>query len=85
VSGWRIESAVVDRPATLDGANRFEAYLDIDAARARPTIRSRQRGDRLRPLGLGGQKKLQDVLVDAKVPARERDGVPLVCAEWGIG
>ncbi len=35
-------------------------------------------------LGLGGQKKLQDVLVDAKTPVEERDRIPLVCAEWGI-
>jgi tRNA(Ile)-lysidine synthase len=41
-------------------------------------IRSRERGDRLRPLGLRGQKKLQDVLVDRKVSRRDRDRVPIV-------
>ena len=47
-------------------------------------MRSRRPGDRLRPLGLGGEKKLQDILVDAKVPAAGRDGVPLVCGPQGI-
>ena len=47
-------------------------------------MRSRRPGDRLRPLGLGGEKKLQDILVDAKVPAAERDGVPLICGPQGI-
>jgi tRNA(Ile)-lysidine synthase len=42
-------------------------------------VRARQRGDRLRPLGLGGrEKKLQDVLVDRKVAREERDTLPLV-------
>jgi tRNA(Ile)-lysidine synthase len=42
-------------------------------------VRSRRPGDRFRPLGLGGaRKKLQDFLVDRKVPRGERDGLPLV-------
>jgi tRNA(Ile)-lysidine synthase len=41
-------------------------------------IRSRQPGDRFRPLGLGHGKKLQDFLVDRKVPREERDTLPLV-------
>ncbi len=31
-------------------------------------VRSRRPGDRLQPLGMAGQKKVQDVLVDRKVP-----------------
>src|SRR5262249_14986847 len=42
------------------------------------SIRSRRPGDRFSPLGLGGRKKLQDFLVDRKVPRAARDGVPLV-------
>ena len=42
------------------------------------TVRSRRPGDRFRPIGLGGQKKLQDFFVDRKVVRRERDRVPLV-------
>ena len=47
-------------------------------------MRSRKPGDRLRPLGLGGEKKVQDILVDAKVPAEGRDAVPIVAAPWGV-
>jgi tRNA(Ile)-lysidine synthase len=42
------------------------------------TVRSRRPGDALRPLGLGGRKKLQDLLVDRKVARSERDRLPLV-------
>lgn len=41
-------------------------------------VRGRRPGDRVRPVGLGGTKKVQDLLVDRKVPAGERDRVPVV-------
>jgi tRNA(Ile)-lysidine synthase len=50
-----------------------------DELRLPLTVRSRQPGDRVRPLGMGGrEKKLQDVLVDRKVAREERDSLPLV-------
>jgi len=42
------------------------------------TIRNRRRGDRLRPLNLGGEKKLKDLLIDRKIPVEERDRIPLL-------
>jgi len=41
-------------------------------------VRARRPGDRFRPLGLGGRKKLQDFFVDRKVPRGERDLTPIV-------
>lgn len=41
-------------------------------------VRNRRPGDRFRPVGLDGQKKLQDYFVDRKVARAERDRVPLV-------
>ena len=42
-------------------------------------VRSRRPGDRLHPLGMGGRsRKLQDLLVDRKVPRAQRDRLPLV-------
>jgi tRNA(Ile)-lysidine synthase len=35
-------------------------------------------GDRMRPLGMEGSRKLSDLLVDAKVARRERSAVPVV-------
>jgi len=85
LAGWSVVAEIV-APAAAQrrGRSRLEALLDADAAGGPLVVRSRRAGDRMRPLGLGGEKKLQDVLVDAKVPEEERDGVPLVCASWGI-
>ena len=41
-------------------------------------VRSRRPGDRFRPLGAPGGRKLQDFLVDRKVARDERDLLPLV-------
>jgi tRNA(Ile)-lysidine synthase len=58
--------------------DRSVAVIDAAAARRGLATRSRLPGDWIRPLGLRGRKKLQDVFVDRKVPRAERDRVPLV-------
>ncbi len=84
VGGWLITAEVAPPPADVRSAGRLEAYLDADAATAALTVRSRKAGDRMRPLGLGGEKKVQDILVDAGVPAEERDAAPIVCDARGV-
>jgi len=84
VAGWLIEAETLPGQKVEVGADPCEAFMDYQAVGGQLTVRSRRRGDRFRPLGLGGEKKLQDYLVDAKVPRDERDAVPLVCASWGI-
>jgi len=44
------------------------------------TVGHRRPGLRMRPEGGGGTRKLQDILVDARVPREERDALPLVFA-----
>lgn len=41
-------------------------------------VRTRQPGDRLRPLGAPGRRRLKEVLIDHGVPRRERDRLPLL-------
>jgi len=41
-------------------------------------VRSRRPGDRFRPFGAPGHRKVQDLLVDRKVPRDLRDRVPIV-------
>jgi tRNA(Ile)-lysidine synthase len=58
--------------------NRAVAVVAADLEGDALAIRNRRPGDRFSPLGLEGRKKLQDFLVDRKVPRAARDGVPLV-------
>lgn len=52
-------------------------YIDGDTVAASLTVRTRHAGDRIRPLGMAREKKVQDVLVDAHVPRAERETIPL--------
>jgi tRNA(Ile)-lysidine synthase len=58
--------------------NRGTVHIAADQLGSALVVRSRRPGDRLRPLGLGGRKKVQDLLVDRKVSRSERDRVPIV-------
>ena len=42
------------------------------------TVRNRRDGDRFHPLGAPGSKKLKDFLIDRKIPAEQRDRLPLL-------
>lgn len=57
---------------------RDEATIDADALRGQMVVDSPRAGDRMRPLGMAGTKKLSDLLVDAKVPRRKRPGTPVI-------
>jgi tRNA(Ile)-lysidine synthase len=77
---WEIAAeGPLTSPAPLEaalGASR----VAVDAQRLSGAlhVRSRRPGDRLQPLGMTGRKKVQDVLVDRKVPRDERDMVPII-------
>ena len=76
--GLRITAERGERPARLV-ASGDAATLPAGRITLPLTVRSRRPGDVFRPLGLGGRrKKLQDFLVDRKVPRDRRGTVPLV-------
>ena len=62
----------------LEGAVRWGPWR-LESDRPGLVVRSRRPGDRL----AGRRRKVQDVLVDAKVPREERDSWPLVATTGG--
>jgi tRNA(Ile)-lysidine synthetase-like protein len=65
-----------ERPETADGMH--SVALQADRVAGPLTVRNRRPGDRVRPFGAPGSRKLQDVLVDRKIPREARDRVALV-------
>ncbi|MDP0496289.1 MAG: tRNA lysidine(34) synthetase TilS [Verrucomicrobiota bacterium JB024] len=63
--------------------NRTCVYLEANGLRFPLLVRQWRDGDRYLPLGAPGTRKLQDCFTDAKIPARERKQLPVVC--WGSG
>ena len=45
------------------------------------TLRSRNPGDRISPVGMDGSAKIQDIFVDKKIPRRDRGRIPLITTE----
>lgn len=87
----------------LPGPEAFERYgppdkikensllqlFDLDRLEGEITVRSRKDGDRIRPHGLGGEKKLKDFFIDQKVPQETRSRIPLLTRDnrvvWIVG
>ena len=81
-AGRRVLSAVVGNGVGGERVrNRTTAVVAANGWAAPLAVRNRRPGDRFRPFGVDGQKKLQDFLVDRKVARAERDRVPLVVDE----
>ena len=81
---WLFEARIVSVGATPRADESNEVRISLDALAGDLLVRRRRPGDRFRPFGLAGEKKLQDLFVDAKVPRRLRDAVPIVCDRDGI-
>jgi tRNA(Ile)-lysidine synthase len=47
-------------------------------------VRPWRAGDRMRPLGLGGTRTLQDLFTDRKVPRARRGALPVVVSDGEI-
>ncbi len=84
VGDWKLIALLGPPPTDFTNVSPYEAYIDADAVTGPLLVTSRRPGDRMRPLGLGGEKKLQDILVDAKVPRELRDSIPVIRCSWGI-
>ena len=55
-----------------------DGTLDLDALAAPLEVRPWRPGDRMRPLGLGGSRSLQDLFTDRKVPRARSERLPVV-------
>ncbi|MDX1546850.1 MAG: tRNA lysidine(34) synthetase TilS [Rhodothermales bacterium] len=77
--GGRLILELLDaRPADLAAGAPNAVVLDADRLDLPLRVRRWLPGDRIRPLGLGGTKKVSDVLTDARVPVHQRSAVPVV-------
>jgi tRNA(Ile)-lysidine synthase len=81
-AGWAVEAEPFDHPQ--DRLVQLDVVqIDATTVQGALSVRSRRAGDRVQPVGLGGSKKVQDVLVDRKVDRHDRDAVPIVTDSTG--
>jgi tRNA(Ile)-lysidine synthase len=73
---WVIEVREVQEFDAADAARPEVAYLD--AVRGPYRVRMAREGDNIRPLGLGGTKKVLRAMMDRKVPKDLRRRTPVI-------
>ena len=70
--------------STKQPASGESAEVAADSLADGLCVRRWQPGDRFNPLGMRGQKKLQDFFTDAHVPREDRESIPLFVSPRGI-
>jgi tRNA(Ile)-lysidine synthase len=84
-----IDARVIERNEIggFDSKNR-NVFLDFGKMKY-ITARFWRKGDKIRPLGMKGHKRLSDIFIDRKIPEFEREMVPLVFSgnelAWVVG
>ncbi|QRG67817.1 tRNA lysidine(34) synthetase TilS [Brevibacillus choshinensis] len=74
-----VHTSYLERPMDWERLMENEAVFDAERLPGPLFLRNRKHGDRLAVFG-SGEKKLKDVLIDAKVPRAWRDRLPLLMA-----
>ena len=79
-------------PTILESGSQTQsgvAYFALAEVDPPLTVRAPRAGDRMRPFGMKGSKKLSDIFIDRKIPLRRRDRTLVVCDRkkilWLVG
>lgn len=76
-------------PSALRFDCRQAVFMDYDRIDPPLTLRFPRPGDRIRPLGMDGTKKLKNEFIDRKIPLRMRKRTPLIAdvhsVLWVVG
>jgi len=99
--GWKVIASVVrervDSPPLRGvfstsgetGQSNLVADFDLHKTGTELFVRQRRPGDRFQPLGMNMSKKLQEFMVDARIPRSWRGRIPIVCSPqqiiWVVG
>lgn len=87
--GWHVTASIINQVQAMVKDNDLTAYFDFDKVGNKITIRRLQPGDRFQPLGMSQPKKLNEFMIDAKIPGAWRQRIPIVSSTeqilWVVG
>lgn len=79
---WQLVAELLPRERvpnqSLTQAQGWEAYLDAASLGPESYLRPRQAGDRFQPFGMSGLKKVKAFMIDQKIPAAQRNRIPIL-------
>jgi tRNA(Ile)-lysidine synthase len=84
---WKIVASLKPRNCSSernDSKKNMSTFLNKNLMKEPLWVRSRNPGDAFQPSGMKNTKKLQDFMVDSKIPRIDRDSVPLIVSNKGI-
>ncbi len=87
---WSVEATIISPSEYCEGeTDAFSAYFDLDRTGSSLNVRTRRPGDRFQPLGMGQPKKLNEFMINARIPRLWRRFVPVVTSPerivWVVG
>lgn len=88
--GVKVEAKIMskERCKLLPSRANTRAF-DLDKIDGKLVIRNRKAGDKIKPIGLGGTKKLKDIFIDKKIPRDARERIPIIADDtkiiWIVG
>lgn len=77
------------QPLIKSGANSTVAYFDYNKLNTPLIVRNFIAGDRFRPLGMEGTKKVKELFIERKMPRSHRSKIPIILSGddiiWVVG
>lgn len=81
-AGYAFDAVVMAAADAKMPNNKSVALFDLrEIAATGLTVRNFLPGDRVRPIGMNGTRKVKDVLIDSKMARERRARIPVVAAE----
>ena len=77
--GWTLTAEEEPYGGQIPERASLVAFLDVAAVRSPLRVRTHQAGDKIRPLGFSGTRKLSDLFGEAHLTALARRQIPVVC------
>lgn len=75
----RVQTQILEEKREITSLNpQMQAFLDLEKTGSTIKARFFQNGDRFRPLGMEGNKKLKSLFIDSKVPKYLRSRIPIL-------
>lgn len=82
--GVSLKFSISDQPGEIDFSNASSAAMDIEKVIQPLFVRSPRHGDRFKPFGMIGTKKLKNYFIDEKIPGEQRKKTLLLVDSLGI-
>jgi tRNA(Ile)-lysidine synthase len=87
--GWDIRAIITNTSRVKGKHDELTAFFDMEKAGNGITVRRRRRDDRFQPLGMSQSKKLNEFMIDARIPRAWRHLIPIVASPqhilWVVG